>query len=408
MARIKEIKAREILDSRGNPTIEVVLKTDKISVKASVPSGASKGDYEAWESRDNDKRYNGLGVLKAVKNINEKINNRLRNEVVSNQKNIDNVLINLDGTENKSKLGANAILAVSMASCRAGALARQESLYEYISFLSNQDKVSLPRPCFNVINGGAHAGNDLDFQEFMVVPRKKSFKESVEEAASTYHSLKEIISQRYSSLAINVGDEGGFAPPISNPEDAVKLIMETSKTDLIIDVAASQFFNGEKYQMGISSLNREELVNYYLQLSRRYPIIGIEDPFHEDDWLSWSLITERFKKEKLKTMIIGDDLLATNVSRMKTAEEKKAVNSMIIKLNQIGTVTEALDAVKQAKKLKWKTIVSHRSGETTDDFISDFSVGVSADFIKAGAPARGERVVKYNRLMEIEDEITKK
>jgi enolase len=401
MSRIRSVQAQEILDSRGNPTLEVSLRTDKFSVKASVPSGSSKGSYEAKESRDGGQRYNGLGVLNAVRVVNQKINRLVKDKSALDQKKIDSLLIEMDGTKDKSKMGSNALLGVSLAVCRAGALTSEKTLYQYINHLSGQDKVSLPRPCFNVINGGLHAGNELLFQEFMVVPRKRKVRDSVQEAVRIYYSLKEIISKRYSSLATNVGDEGGFAPSISDPEDALKLVLETGKTDLIIDVAANEFSVDGGYRMGIRTLSREEMANYYLQLIRKYPILGIEDPFSEDDWQGWQILTSKAEKK----MIIGDDLLATNVDRINQAQEKKACNSMIIKLNQVGTVTEALEAVKLAKKNKWKTIVSHRSGETNDDFISDFSVGISADFIKAGAPARGERTAKYNRLMEIEREI---
>ncbi len=405
MSRIRTLNAREILDSRGNPTIEVSLKTEQCLVKASVPSGASVGKYEAVELRDNDKRYNGLGVLKAINNINKTIAPKLKDKSVVDQKGIDNLLINLDGTDNKSKIGANAILAVSMAICRAGAIVSEKKLYNYIAHLYGQDKVSLPQLSFNVINGGVHAGNDLDFQEFMIVPKKKKINEAVREATEIYHSLKKDIKKRYSSMAVNVGDEGGFAPPVSDPEDAIKLILDNAKIGLIIDVAAGEFKNTDGYKMGIKSFNGEEFVNYYLYLARKYPILGIEDPFHEDDWQNWHNLSSRLKKQKSNLLIIGDDLLATNPKRIQQAEQEKACNAMILKINQIGTISESIQAAKLAKSFKWKIIVSHRSGETNDDFISDFATGISADFIKSGAPARGERVAKYNRLMEIEQEL---
>ncbi len=401
MLKIKSLKAREILDSRGNPTVKVSLETEKGIVESAVPSGASTGKHEAVELRDGGKRYNGLGVLKAVKNINGKIASALVGKNVLEQEKIDRILISLDGTENKSNLGANAILGVSIAVCKAGSLAFKKPLYTYINHLSGKKDLDLPRPCFNIINGGAHAGNDLNFQEFMIMPRKKKISESVREASEFYHSLKDVLRKRYSSTSINVGDEGGFAPPISNPEDAINLIVGVGKIDLILDVAAGEFFNEGKYKMGVKSFQKEEMVNYYLGLIKKYPILGLEDPFAEDDWEAWRLMML-----ETKSLIVGDDLIATNPSRIKEADRLKACNSMILKPNQIGTVSESIESAQLAKNLKWKIMVSHRSGETNDDFISDFAVGIAADFIKAGAPARGERVAKYNRLMEIEEELS--
>jgi enolase len=404
MARINFLEAREILDSRGNPTVEVSLRNEKGEVKASVPSGASKGKYEALELRDGGKRYRGLGVLDAVNNVNQKIAPLLKKENVLDQKKVDQILIDLDGTSDKSKLGANALLGVSIAVCKAGALASGKTEYQYINQLYGKCEVSLPRPAFNIINGGVHAGNELNFQEFMVLSRKKKIKEAIREITEIYYSLKENLSKKYSSQATNVGDEGGFAPPISDPEDAIKIILDAGKVDLIIDVAAGEFFEDEGYKSGINHLQKEELVNQYLHLIRKYPILGLEDPFSEDDWAGWKLLKS---KTQGKTMIIGDDLLATNPERIEEAENHQACDAMILKLNQIGTVTEAMESARKAREFKWKTIVSHRSGETNDSFISDFAVGIGADFIKAGAPIRGERVAKYNRLMEIEKEILK-
>ncbi len=405
MTKINSIKAREILDSRGNPTIEVELATKSNTVFSSVPSGASTGKHEAFELRDEKKnRYNGKGVLKAIKNINDVLAPLLQGKDVLNQEKIDKLMINLDGTENKSKIGANAILGVSLAVCRAGSFDYGKPLYKYISSISEQ-KISMPNPCFNIINGGAHAGNNLDFQEFMIVPNKKNFQENVRAASEFYNLLKEKIKKNYTSSAINIGDEGGFAPPINNPEDALKLILGIQKINLIIDVASTEFFDSNNYKIGIKSLKKEDLVNYYLNLINKYPIIGIEDPFSEDDYEGWKIFNSKIKENKLKSLVIGDDLLVTNMKRMEEAKKNDYCNSMILKLNQIGTVTEGIMAAKKAKNYGWKIIVSHRSGETNDDFISDFAVGIGSDYIKSGAPVRGERVSKYNRLMKIENEM---
>ena len=412
-SKIKSIKAREILDSRGNPTVEVELSTDLGIFLASVPSGVSKGKYEAVELRDGGKRYRGQGVLKAIRNINEKIQPKLKGQDVTDQKKIDNLMIKLDGTENKSKLGANAILAVSMAVCRAGAAAQNLPLYQYIqsicplNFTIVKKRGQLPDPCFNVIEGGAHARNELDFQEFMIVPQVKPFSKALQTASEIYQELKNLIKGKYIDLAINVGDEGGFAPPARVPEEALELILKAAKNlgyqnkiKIILDIAASQFYQAGKYKMKFGVFTTEGLLNYYSDLVQKYPILGLEDPFSEEDWEGFSKIT---KKQEI--MVIGDDLLATNSFRIKEAYAKKACNGLILKPNQVGTISEAIEAGRLAKSYGWKVMVSHRSGETNDDFISDLAVGIGADFIKAGAPARGERVVKYNRLLRIEEEI---
>jgi enolase len=416
MVKIEEVKAREILDSRGIPTLEINLKTNKGNFVSSVPSGASKGKYEAKELRDGGKRYFGKGVKLAIKNVNEIISKKLKGFEVTTQQKIDQLLIQLDGTENKSKLGANVIFGVSVAVCKAGAKAKNLSLYKYIKTIYdiNDTQYQIPRPSFNIINGGVHAGNDLDFQEFMVCPKGKSFSENLRIGVEIYHTLKEIISKKYGKLATNLGDEGGFAPPIRDPEVAIKLILDSAKSlgyqnkiSIILDVAASQFFDGKKYKTQIGNFSGKELTNFYLKLIKKYPIAGIEDPFAQDDFESWGEFNSKLKSQKSKVLVIGDDLTVTNTKRIKTVKEKELCNAIIVKINQIGTVSEAIEAVKLAKSFGWKIIVSHRSGETTDDFISDFAVGIGADFIKAGAPARGERVVKYNRLLKIEEEISK-
>lgn len=415
MVKIKTIKAREILDSRGNPTIEVELTTDLGIFYASVPSGASKGKYEAKELRDGGKRYHGKGVLKAIKNINKIIGPKIIGKNPIKQKEIDEVLIKLDGTKDKSRLGANAILSVSMVVCRAGGATKNLPLWKYIKrdiFQSNKNSPvigKLPRPCFNVINGGAHAGNELDFQEFMIVPQEKNFSKNLQIASEIYQELKKIIKKRYGNLAINIGDEGGFVPSIKSPKEVLNLILASAKNlgyqnkiKIILDIAASQFFKNNQYKTKFGIFNREKLANYYSDLIIKYPILGLEDPWAEDDFRGWEILNSKLESHKPKVLIIGDDLTVTNPERIKMAKEKGLCNAVIIKLNQIGTITEAVEAVKIAKSFNWKIIVSHRSGETCDDFIADFAVGVDADFVKFGAPARGERVVKYNKLLKIE------
>jgi len=414
--KIKKISAREILDSKGNPTIEVELTTDLGVFLASVPSGVSRGKYEAVELRDGGRRYHGLGVLKAVRNINEIIAPKLKGKEVIEQKRIDDIMIKLDGTENKSKLGANAILAVSVAVCRAGASAKNLPLYQHIAEIyTGQTRVNyiLPVPSVLMIEGGAHAGNELDFQEFMIVPQEKSFTKALQVASEIYHQLKEIIKAKYVDLAINVGDEGGFAPSVRVPEEAINLILGAAKNlgyqnkiKIILDVAASQFYIKGTYKMRIGAFTREGFLNYYSDLVQKYPIFGLEDPFSEEDWEGWQKLISKSQFLISKPLVIGDDLLATNPKRIKLAKEKKACNAAIIKMNQIGTVTETITAAKLAKSYGWKIMVSHRAGETCDDFISDLAVGIGADFIKAGAPARGERVAKYNRLLRIEEELS--
>jgi enolase len=414
-SKIKDIRAREILDSRGNPTVEAEVETGLGVFVASVPSGASTGKYEAAELRDGGKRYSGKGVLKAVENVNNVISQKLKGKDAASQKDIDDLLIKLDGTENKSFLGANSICPVSLAVCKAGAKARNFEIFQYIREIFNTEykipaaEYKMPLPSFNIINGGAHAGNNLDVQEFMVLPQKKLFSDNLRLGAEIYHQLKIILSKRFGNQSVNLGDEGGFAPPLADPEQALDLIMMSVKDSgyekeikIVLDVAASQFFENGKYKMKFAVFTREGLLRYYSDLASKYPIAGLEDPFSEDDWEGFTEITKKLGK---KISVIGDDLLVTNPHRIKEAEEKKAVTSMILKINQIGTVSEALEAAKLAKDFNWKIMVSHRSGETTDSFISDFAVGISADFIKSGAPSRGERVVKYNRLLEIEQKI---
>jgi len=423
-SRIKSIKAREILDSRGNPTVEVELVSDEGIFFASVPSGKSKGKYEALELRDGldarpasegggpvlEKRYQGRGVLKAVKNVNEIIGPKIIGKNPVEQKEIDELMIELDGTKNKSNLGSNAILAVSIAICRAGATAKNSPLYQYISNLVGKESlIKLPFASFNIINGGVHAGNDLDFQEFMISPQLESFSKNLQAASEIYQNLREILIKKIGKLAINVGDEGGFSPPLFQTRSALNLIIEAiklsgyeGKINLGLDCAASQFFKNGNYQLEKRIFIKEGLLAFYQDLIKNYSISFLEDPFAEEDFDGFKKIKENLGQ---KITIFGDDLLATNLKRIKEAKEKNACNGLVLKPNQIGTVTETLEAAKLAKSFGWKIMVSHRSGETNDDFISDLAVGISADFIKSGAPARGERVAKYNRLLEIEEEI---
>lgn len=434
-SKIKNLKAREILNSRGNPTVEVELETNDGVFRASVPSGTSTGRYEAMELRDGGKRYQGRGVLKAIVNVNEIILPKLKGKDPIKQKEIDELMIELDGTRNKAKLGANAILPVSIAVCRAGAKAKKIPLWKYISKLTENSSLSIkiPVPCFNIVEGGAHAGNNLDIQEFMIIPQKKSFLENLQAGSEIYHILKEILKKIFGKQAINIGDEGGFAPPISNTKGTLDLISKainlqtkraptskfggegrgqsakiglpsttSGKVVLGLDCAASQFYKDNKYHLEGTVFTKEGLLLFYQDLMKNYPMIFLEDPFAEEDWQSFQKFTKKFAK---RINIIGDDLLATNIERIKEARQKKACNGIIIKPNQIGTISETLEAVKLAKSFGWQIIVSHRSGDTCDDFISDLAVGIGADLIKAGAPARGERVAKYNRLLRIEEEM---
>jgi len=386
-SKIKSIKAREILDSRGNWTVEVDLTTDLGLFRDSAPAGASRGKYEAKT----------VDSKTAVKNINQIIAPRLKGKDPKKQKEIDNLL-------NPAKFGANATTPVSEACARAGASASGRPLYRYIgqisdntSFPTGKKVLQLPKPAFNIINGGIHAENDLDFQEFMIVPvfaeaqaGKPQFKRALEAASRIYQELRKKIGK-------NIGDEGGFAPPFRLPEQALESISGKG-AKIIIDVAASQFYEGGKYKMRCGVFTPEGLIRYYQNLLKKYPIIGLEDPFGENDEESW-------KRFKPKILIIGDDLLVTNPKRIKMAKEKNLCNSLLLKVNQIGTVLEAVEAAKLAKSYGWKIMVSHRSGETNDDFIADLAVGIGADYIKSGAPARGERVAKYNRLLRIEEEL---
>lgn len=414
MAKIKSIKAREILDSRGNPTIETkIVLDDNTYVSTSVPSGASLGKYEAVELRDNDpNRYGGMGVLKAIANVNEVIAPKLIGLDPSNQEKIDQLLIKLDGTENRSKLGANAILSVSQGVCKAGALTARLPVYRYVANLYGlkPEELKMPFPIFNLINGGKHGAGNLDFQEFHVISLQKSYSLALQKGEEIYQTVKKVLI-RHKAIH-SVGDEGGFAPNLFTNLDALEILTEAIKeaggvirkdVSLSLDVAASHFYQAGKYKIRDRTLPMEtgEFAEYYRDLNSQYPLFMLEDPFHEDDWEGWKIIS----KELPATIIVGDDLLATNRSRVEKAIREKACQAVLVKPNQVGIITETIKVIKIAKQVKWKIIVSHRSGETNDNFIADFAIGVGADHVKFGAPARGERVAKYNRLLVIEEEL---
>jgi len=423
---IKDVKAREILDSRGNPTVEVELLCNSGVVRAMVPSGASTGTYEALELRDGDKRFNGKGVLKAVSNVNNIIAPKLKGMDCIDLVAIDRLMLKLDGSPNKSRLGANAILGVSMAACRAGAIAQDKTLYSHISEIftkvnlnglkkAKNPKFILPVPSFNIINGGAHAGNSLNIQEFMILPvGAKSFREALRFGAETYHSLKSLLQKKYGRESINVGDEGGFAPPIKSTEEALSVICEAIKAagysnevKIGLDCAASEFYDEKSCCYGVDNkkFKSSELVDFYDALVKKYPIVSIEDPFSEDDFAGFSMMTRKLGS---KIQVIGDDHLVTNVERIKKALKEKSCNSLLLKVNQIGTVTEAMSAAALALNNNWRVMVSHRSGETEDSFIADLVVGLGNGEIKSGAPCRSERLAKYNQLMRIEEELGNK
>jgi len=412
--KITAIKARQVLDSRGLPTVEAeVYSSAKSFSRAIVPSGASTGSHEAVELRDNGKEFLGKGTTKAVENIEKVIAAKLKGFDLSKQNEIDELMIELDGTENKSKLGANAILAVSMAAAREAAKAEDKELYEYIGKLSGNKNFLLPVPASNIINGGKHAGNNLDIQEYMLYPNKaKNFSDALRFCSETYQTLKNIIKEKYGKTAVNVGDEGGFAPQLSKPEEPIELILKAveelgygNEINLALDCAASEFYSNNSYTIEGKNYSNSELVDFYGNLLSSYKqIVSIEDPFAEDDWEGFTEFTKKFGS---KLQIIGDDLLVTNVKRIKKAIEQKACNALLLKLNQIGTVTEAIAAAKLSTDSKWNVMVSHRSGETEDTFIADFVVGLGTAQLKAGAPCRSERNAKYNQLLRIEERLGK-
>ncbi len=412
MSLIDGIRARQILDSRGNPTVEVeVLTAEGYVGRASVPSGASTGEYEACELRDGDKSlYLGKSVLKAIENIEQHIAPLLEGIAeVSDQAAIDNLLIEADGTENKSKFGANAILAVSMACAKAAA---EEAGLELYRYLGGTFAKTLPVPLMNVINGGAHADNNLDFQEFMIVPHGfKNFSDALRAGVEIFHNLKKVLTEK--KLATTVGDEGGFAPNLNSNEEALQLLTSAiekagykigTQVSFALDVAASSFFKDGKYNLDGEGVKKTsaEMVDLYEKLCNKYPIVSIEDGLDENDWDGWKLLTERLGT---KVQLVGDDLFVTNPKLLAKGIEKKVANSILIKLNQIGTVTETLQAIELAKVNGYTTIISHRSGETEDAFIADLAVATNSGQIKTGSASRTDRIAKYNQLIRIEEEL---
>ena len=407
--KIQDVHAREILDSRGNPTIEVdVTLENGVMGRAAVPSGASTGVREALELRDGEARYLGKGVLKAVSNVNGPIRDLVIGMDAYDQKALDYAMIKLDGTETKSNLGANAILAVSMATLKAAAISNKLPLYKYVG-----KGRTLPVPMMNIINGGAHADNKLDFQEFMIIPQADSIKERVRIGAEVFHNLKKVLNKK--SLATGVGDEGGFAPDLQSNSEGFELIIEAIKQAgfipgkdvmLGIDVAASEFYKDGKYVLAGENrtLTTEELVEFYVELVNKYPIISIEDPVDENDWEGFTLITEKLGD---KVQLVGDDLFVTNKKCLQMGIDKKAGNAILLKVNQIGTITETIETIELAKKNGYKTVISHRSGETEDTTIADLAVGLDLGQIKTGSMSRTDRVCKYNQLMRIEEEISR-
>ncbi|MBN1170391.1 phosphopyruvate hydratase [Candidatus Micrarchaeota archaeon] len=397
---IKSVWAREILDSRGNPTVEVDVFGDTFFGSAAAPSGASTGKHEAVELRDGGTRYSGKGVLRAVENVNRTIAPAIMGKDVNDQRDIDKTLISLDGTKDKSRLGANAIVATSMACLRAGAASQNKMLYQHMG------GSTLPHAMFNIINGGQHAGSSLAIQEFMIIPEAETFTERLRMGCEIYHTLKQKLVKKYGKCAINVGDEGGFAPGISTAYEALDSIAAAveeagyhNSCGFALDSAASSFYKNNKYHVDGKTLSEHELIDYYADLVGTYPIVSIEDPFHEESFQAFAALN----KELPDVQIVGDDLVVTNVERIKQAIDSESMNALLMKINQIGTVSEAMDAIQLCRQNQMSIVVSHRSGETEDSFIADFSVGINAGQIKTGAPARGERISKYNQLLRIEE-----
>lgn len=407
MSKIKDLKGREVLDSRGNPTVEVeVLLEDGSLGRALVPSGASTGTREALELRDHDERFMGRGVLKAVNNVNTIIREKLIGLESSNQELIDNTMIELDGTKNKSHLGANAILGVSLANLKASAISAKLPLYKYVG-----SGTELPVPMMNIINGGAHADNNLDFQEYMIIPQRDTIKERIRIGAEVFHNLKKVLKEK--GYNTNVGDEGGFAPDLKSNEEGFKVIIEAIKSSgyipgkdvkLAIDVAASEFYENGTYHIDGKQLTTKELIKFYEELVNKYPIISIEDPVDENDWEGFTAITKALGD---KIQLVGDDLFVTNIECLEKGIKLQAGNAILLKLNQIGTYTETLKTINLAKSNGYKTIISHRSGETEDTTIADLAVGLDLGQIKTGSMSRTDRICKYNQLIRIEEELTK-
>lgn len=405
--KIEHVYARQILDSRGNPTIEVEVRAGNAKGIACAPSGASKGKMEALELRDGGREFHGKGVRKAIENVEKIISPAIKGMDVREQEKIDEKMIEIDATKNKSLLGANACIAVSIAVCKCASTCLGKEVYEYL----NEDANLLPVPFMNVINGGLHAGNELAIQEHMIAPIKaKNFSSAIQMGSEIYHTLKEKIRNKFGKSAINVGDEGGFAPPLNKTEDALDIIIDAieengyeKEVKIALDCAASSFYKNGKYFLN-GEMTGEELMDYYIELVKSYPIISIEDAFDEEDWNGFIEIT---KKLGGKIQIVGDDIFVTNARRLKKGIKSKACNALLLKPNQIGTLTEAIEVAKICYENNYAVMVSHRSGDTCDDFIADLAVALQTGQIKSGAPARGERVSKYNRLLKIEEEIDK-
>jgi enolase len=406
--KIKKIRAREILDSRGNPTVEVDLHAGSCMARASVPSGASTGSHEALELRDGGKRYLGKGVLRAVRHVNKIIAPNLIGRDVTRQEEIDEELVEMDGTEKKSKLGANALLGVSMAVCKAAAMVKGMPLHEYLAFLTENRAMTMPVPLVLVLEGGKHAHESSDIQEFMIAPYKeKTFRETIRIGSEIYHTIGQILKKMGEN--INVGFEGAYGPSMGSTDAVLEVIMKgieeagyAPKKEIMIslDSAANSFFKKGTYHLDGKKLRTEELVDWYAQLVKKYPVMSLEDGLAEDDWHGWVALTEKIGS---KNMIIGDDMLVTNIKRIKKAIEMGACNSLLLKVNQIGTVSETIAAARTAFDSKWKVVVSHRAGETCDPFIADLTVGLGNGFIKTGAPCRSDRLAKYNQLLRIEE-----
>lgn len=415
--KIKNVIGREILDSRGNPTVEVdVILENGVMGRAAVPSGASTGEREALEMRDGGSRYNGKGVLNAVKNVNTVLKEAIVGMDAEDQKSLDYKMIELDGTDTKSNLGANAILGISMAALKASANAEEKPLYQYVNEKFGNGKMSEPYPMMNIINGGAHADNKVDFQEFMIIPQRDTITERVRVGAEVFHSLKKVLNEK--GLATGVGDEGGFAPDLQSNEEGFEFIVEAMKRAgyepgkdvcLAIDVAASEFYDKDlgKYKFHWSTgeeFTTEELIDFYEKLVNTYPIISIEDPVDENDWEGFQKVTERIGD---KVQLVGDDLFVTNKKCLQMGIDHHAGNAILLKVNQIGTITETLETIELARENGYKTVISHRSGETEDTTIADLAVGLDLGQIKTGSMSRTDRICKYNQLMRIEEELNK-
>ncbi len=420
--KIKELKAREILDSRGNPTVETfIILENGVKSKASVPSGASTGTHEALELRDGDqKRYGGKGVLKAVDNVNKIISKKLKGVDITEQEKIDKIMIDLDGTSNKRNLGANAILSVSLASARTASVSENMELYEYIgrTYKFSRKKYFLPTPSFNIFNGGKHADTNLDFQEFMIIPldKNKTFKEKVQMGSEIFHLLGDVL--RKAGFDTDVGNEGGYAPNISSSIQAIELIISAildagykpgKNVGIGTDVGSSELYNSKTkqyiFRLDNFYFDNNNLIGLYYEWFKKYPIISIEDGLAEDDWEGWQELTKELGSEML---LIGDDLFVTNINRLREGLKKNVANTILIKPNQVGTLSETIECLKLAQKHNYKIMISHRSGETCDNFIADLAVATRAEYIKSGSLSRSERLSKYNRLMEIEDDLKEK